>query len=154
MTWTTQALTLNNGKPVPGQSVSWQMGSGMGASSANPVITDATGIAAKALTVGPLSEGQQATATACLNGTTQCVTYKALGARAEFASLQPVAGTAQNLNHHRDPRGRWLCGFWTWVAIPWRGVWSRCINRSTPGLRRVRHGGVAYNRSCWRARPR
>jgi hypothetical protein len=31
------------------------------------------------------------------------VTYKALGARAEFASLQPVAGTAQNLTTTATP---------------------------------------------------
>src|SRR5215469_7270182 len=54
-TWTTQALTLNNGAPVSGQSVVWQAGTGITASGSKPVLTDATGIAAKALDVGPLS---------------------------------------------------------------------------------------------------
>jgi len=55
------------------------------------------GIAAKALTVGPLTEGQTATSNACLNGTSQCVTYTAFGARPEYATLQAVSGTAQSL---------------------------------------------------------
>jgi hypothetical protein len=61
------------------------------------VTTNANGIAAKALTVGPLTEGQTVTSNACLNGTSQCVTYTAFGARPEFASLVAVAGTAQSL---------------------------------------------------------
>ena len=96
-TWTTQALSLNNGVPVSGQSVVWQTGSGIIPAGGNPVLTDATGIAAKALNVGPLSGGQQATATACVNGTSQCVTYKAFGARPELAGLQAVAGTVQSI---------------------------------------------------------
>lgn len=95
VTWTTQALTLNAGAPVSGQSVAWQSGSGITAANSNPVLTNSSGVAAKNLTVGPLSEGQQATATACLNGTTQCVTYTAFGARPEFASLESVSGTSQ-----------------------------------------------------------
>jgi hypothetical protein len=37
------------------------------------------------------------TATACLNGTSQCVTYTAFGARPEYASLEAVSGTTQSL---------------------------------------------------------
>jgi len=95
VTWTAQALTLNAGAPVSGQSVAWQNGPGITTANGNPVLTNSSGVAAKTLTVGPLSEGQQATATACLNGTTQCVTYTAFGARPEFASLQAVSGTSQ-----------------------------------------------------------
>jgi hypothetical protein len=47
--------------------------------------------------VGPLAEGQQATANACLNGTSQCVSYVAYGARPEFATLQAVAGIEQSI---------------------------------------------------------
>jgi hypothetical protein len=54
-------------------------------------------VAAKTFTVGPLAKGQQATANACLNGTSQCVSYTAFGARPEFAMLQPVAGIAQSV---------------------------------------------------------
>jgi hypothetical protein len=97
MTWTTQALTLNNGAPVPGQSVTWQTGAGINGGNGSPVLTDASGVATKALNVGPLNEGQQATAAACLNGTSQCVTFTVFGARPEFASLQSVAGTAQSI---------------------------------------------------------
>jgi hypothetical protein len=94
--WTAQALTLNNGMPRSGQSVAWQLGTGIVAQG-GAVTTNANGIAAEALTVGPLSEGQTATSLACLNGTSQCVAYTAFGARPEYATLQAVSGTAQSL---------------------------------------------------------
>jgi hypothetical protein len=96
--WTAQALVLNKGAPESGQSVAWQMtGSGISIQS-GAVTTNANGIAAKALTVGALTEGQTATSQACLNGTSQCVTYTAFGARPEYASLVAVSGTAQSLS--------------------------------------------------------
>ncbi len=97
VSWTTQALVLNNGAPMSGQSVAWQTAPGITAATTVAVQTDARGIAAKLLTAGPLSEGQTASATACLNGTSQCVTYKAFGARPEYAWLQAVSGTSQSL---------------------------------------------------------
>jgi hypothetical protein len=101
--WPTQALVLNNGAPLSGQSVAWQTGAGMGAAGSGAVQTGPGGIASKLLTVGPLQEGQPATADACLNGTTQCVTFKAFGARPEYAALQAVAGTLQNISVSANP---------------------------------------------------
>ncbi len=99
LSWTTQALVLNNGNPMGGQAVAWQSsGSGITAQGSTAAISNGSGIAAKALTVGPLTEGQLATSTACLNGTSQCVTFSALGARPEYASLQAVSGAAQSLS--------------------------------------------------------
>ena len=100
--WTAQALTLNNGLPLSGQSVTWQAGTGI-AAQGGAVTTNANGIAAKALTVGPLAEGQTVTSTACLNGTGQCVTYTAFGARPEFATIAAVSGTAQSLTISGTP---------------------------------------------------
>jgi len=98
VTWTAQALVMNNGTPMSGQAVAWQAsGSGITAQGSTAAISSGNGIAAKALTVGPLAEGQVGTSTACLNGTSQCVTFTALGARPEYASLEAVAGTVQNL---------------------------------------------------------
>ncbi|HEY3625656.1 MAG TPA: IPT/TIG domain-containing protein [Terracidiphilus sp.] len=101
--WTTQALTLKNGAPLPGQSVTWQGGTAISVGGSGPTVTDSSGIATKTLTVGPLEEGQTATASACLNGTSQCITYQAFGARPEYASLQAVAGTAQSLSASATP---------------------------------------------------
>ena len=103
-TWTVQALVLSGGLPAPGQSVAWQAtaGSGIVASKA-PVLTNAAGIAAATLTVGPLAEGQTATIDACLNGTTQCVAYTAFGSRPEYATLEPVSGTTQALSSSATP---------------------------------------------------
>ena len=95
--WTAQALVLNKGLPASGQTVAWQSGASGISLESGAVTTNANGIAAKALTVGPLTEGQTVTSNACLNGTSQCVTYTAFGARPEFASLVAVAGTAQSL---------------------------------------------------------
>ena len=97
ISWTTQALVLNNGSPMAGQTVTWQTAAGMTAAGSSSAITNSSGIAAKSLTVGPLAGGQQVAATACLNGTSQCVTFTAFGARPEFATLQAVAGTVQSL---------------------------------------------------------
>jgi hypothetical protein len=97
VTWTVQALALSNGKPASGQTVIWQAtGSGISFQSGS-VTTNSSGMAAKALTVGPLTEGQTATAKACLNGGSQCVTYTAFGARPEYATLAAVSGSSQSL---------------------------------------------------------
>jgi hypothetical protein len=98
ITWTVEALALQSGTAVSGQSVTWQTASSSIAIPSGAVITNASGLAAKALTVGPLTEGQTVTATACLNGTSQCVTYTAFGARPEYATLHAVSGTTQSLS--------------------------------------------------------
>ena len=102
-TWTVEALALNNGNPSAGQSVAWQTtGSGITFQS-GAVTTNSNGIAAKSLTVGPLTEGQTVTAKACVNGTNQCVTYTAFGSRPEYASLAAVSGTSQDLSVSGTP---------------------------------------------------
>jgi hypothetical protein len=95
-TWTSEALVLANGVPQSGQAVAWQAGSGMNAGSSKSATSNTNGIAAKALTVGPLSAGQGATASACLNGTTQCVTFTATGAQPESATVETVSGARQS----------------------------------------------------------
>ncbi len=99
VTWTAQALVLNNGAPMSGQSVAWQTPSGGGitAQGGTAAISNGNGIATKSLTAGPLAEGQQAVSSACLNGTGQCVPFTVFGARPEFAILEPVSGTVQSL---------------------------------------------------------
>lgn len=104
LTWTVQALALNNGAPLANQSVSWQTGAGgITPESGAAVVTGSNGIATKALSVGPLTEGQAATIRACLNGTNQCVTFTALGARPEYAILEPISGTSQSLSLSGTP---------------------------------------------------
>jgi hypothetical protein len=95
---TVQALVLSNGQPAANQSVSWQTSSvGIAALGSTAALTNANGIASKALTVGPLAEGQTVTSSACVNGTSQCVAYTAFGARPEYYFLQPISGTTQTL---------------------------------------------------------
>ena len=61
------------------------------------VTTNSSGIATQTLSVGPLAEGQTASINACLNGTNQCVAFTAFGARPEYAALEAISGTSQNL---------------------------------------------------------
>ena len=98
-TWSVQALALFNGTPAGGQTVIWQSASsGITVSGSASATTNASGIATKTLSVGPLAEGQSSTITACVNGTAQCATYSAFGARPHFAMLQPVSGIAQHIS--------------------------------------------------------
>ena len=83
--------------------MTWQSSAGISPQGAPSNTTDSGGIASKSLTVGPLAEGQQATSNACLNGTSQCVSFIAIGARPEFAWLEPVSGTAQTLSASDTP---------------------------------------------------
>jgi hypothetical protein len=78
--------------------VTWQTSSSGIILPSGSVTTNTNGIAAKTLTVGPLTEGQTVTAKACLNGSSPCVTYTAFGARPEYATLEPVSGTAQSVS--------------------------------------------------------
>jgi hypothetical protein len=101
--WTTQALVLNNGTPMGGQTVAWQPGGGVTALASTAAITNGNGIASKALSVGPLAAGQQSTSTACLNGTGQCANFVVTGARPEYAYLDAIAGTVQMLSATGSP---------------------------------------------------
>jgi hypothetical protein len=96
--WTVQSLVLSNGIPASGQSVAWQSSSSGITIQSGSVLTNSNGVAAKTLTVGPLTEGQTVTAQACLNGSSQCISYTAFGARPEYASLEAVSGTSQSIS--------------------------------------------------------
>jgi hypothetical protein len=103
-TWTVQALVLSNGLPVANQSVAWQTSaSGIAPQGPAAALTDSSGVATQTLSVGPLSEGQQALINACLNGTSQCVAFSAYGARPEYAILRPVSGVTQSLAASATP---------------------------------------------------
>ncbi|HEV2133830.1 MAG TPA: IPT/TIG domain-containing protein [Terracidiphilus sp.] len=103
-TWTVQALVLSDGAPVSGQSVAWQTGvTGISVQGSATATTSASGIANNTLTVGPLAEGQSAVIPACLNGTSQCVTFTAIGARPAYAMLTPISGTLQTLSVSGTP---------------------------------------------------
>jgi len=87
---------LSKGSPASGQTVTWQSSAGL-QPPLSTAITNSSGVAAKSLQVGPLSVDQQALASACLNGSNQCVSFTATGARPDLAYLESVAGTVQNI---------------------------------------------------------
>jgi hypothetical protein len=95
--WTVQALVQSNGAPASGQTVTWQPGAGFQQASGGAAVTSLSGVAVKALQVGPLNTGQQATASACLNGSSQCVAFTATAASPDLAYVEGVAGTVQSL---------------------------------------------------------
>jgi hypothetical protein len=96
--WTTQSLVLSNGIAVSGQPVTWQTSSNGIILPSDSVTTNASGIAAKTLTVGPLTEGQTVTAKACLNESSPCITFTDFGARPEYATLEAVSGVSQSIS--------------------------------------------------------
>ncbi len=101
--WTVQALVLSYGLPAASQTVAWQSASGITVHGSGSALTNSSGIATQALTTGPLTEGQTATISACLNGTNQCVAYTVFGARPELATLDAVSGTSQSLPLQSTP---------------------------------------------------
>jgi hypothetical protein len=101
--WTTQALVLNGGVPQAGQLVSWQTGTGFSGGAPGTSTTGANGIAAKSLSAGPLVAGQNVAAKACLNGTSQCVSFTATGSDPAAATLSAVSGTSQSLALGQTP---------------------------------------------------
>lgn len=101
--WTVQALVLGNGSPVSGQSVIWLPASGIVLQGASSAISNSGGIATQILSIGPLAEGQQATSTACVNGTANCATFTVTGIRPDFTWLEPVSGTTQSLSVSGTP---------------------------------------------------
>ena len=99
VTWTVQALVLSNGLPASGQAVGWpSSAAGIAAQGATMALTNSAGIATQTLTVGPLAEGQLVNINACLNGTSQCIAFSAIGARPEYATLVAVSGASQTLS--------------------------------------------------------
>jgi hypothetical protein len=103
ITWTVQALVLSNGLPAAGQTVAWQSASGIAVQGSGSALTNSSGIATQTLTAGPLAEGQSATINACLNGTSQCITYTVFGARPELATLETISGATQSLTLQSTP---------------------------------------------------
>lgn len=104
VTWPVQALVLASGAPASNQAVSWQTSiSGIAPQGAAAAMTNASGVASKSLTVGPLAEGQVVTIQACVNGTSNCAAFTAIGARPAYAELQAVSGTAQSLDTVTTP---------------------------------------------------
>jgi len=102
--WTIQVLVLANGVPAASQSIAViPANPGITTQSNAAALTNAAGVATTTLTVGPLAEGQTATINACLNGTSQCVTFTAFGARPEYATLQPVSGATQSISVQSTP---------------------------------------------------
>ncbi len=101
--WAAEALVLNNGSPMSGQSVAWQAVGGISTSGSGPATSNGNGIATTILAVGPLAEGQQTVSAACVNGTSQCANFTANGARPAYAYVEAVSGTVQNLSISGTP---------------------------------------------------
>ena len=95
VSWPVQALLLSAGNPLAGQLVGWQSRAGISAS--GYVTTNAAGIAAATLAVGPLAEGQSSVTQACISGGGSCAPFAVLGARQEYGWLAAVSGTKQSL---------------------------------------------------------
>ena len=102
VSWPVQAMALVGAAPAAGVAVQWLSGSGL-AVPALAVTTDASGVANATLTAGPLAEGQTTASMACVQGTSSCVNFAALGSRPEFAYLETVSGAVQSMSAAQAP---------------------------------------------------
>jgi len=100
--WPVLAIAQSGNAPASGLSVTFQSAPGIAAPT-TAVTTNASGVAAATLIVGPLAEGQSASASACLTGTSTCSSFNAFGSRPEFASLTAVSGTSQSIAASTSP---------------------------------------------------
>jgi hypothetical protein len=100
--WPVQAIAQSGNSPAAGQNVTFESATGIAAPAA-AVSTNASGIAGAKLTVGPLAEGQSASASVCFTGTSSCAAFNVFGSRPEFASLTAVSGTGQSLQVGTTP---------------------------------------------------
>ncbi len=100
--WPVQAIAQSGTNVAAGQSVTFAGGAGIAAPTA-AVSTNQSGMANATLTVGPLTEGQSASASACLSGTSSCAVFNAFGSRPEFATLTAVSGASQSLQAGTTP---------------------------------------------------
>lgn len=102
--WPVQALVLNNGTPMSGQTVAWRAsGSGVSTQSSMAATSNSNGVAANTLAVGPVTVGQQLSYSACVNGTGNCAPFTVSAARPEFAYVVPIVGTLQNVSLSGTP---------------------------------------------------
>ena len=93
--WPTQAVVLNSaGVAQAGQTVTWTGGLGT-VVGANQSISDANGVVSDQLSAGPFSVSTNATATACLAGTTTCAIFTVTPVHPETAALAAWSGTSQ-----------------------------------------------------------
>ena len=95
-------MALTGAAPAAGVAVQWLSASGLVAP-ASPLLTDASGIASATIVAGPLVEGQTTASMACVQGTSNCVNFAALGARPEFAYLEAVSGVSQSMSVGQTP---------------------------------------------------
>jgi len=104
LNWTVQAQVIQNGALAAGQTVTWQTTvSGLTPAGNASATTNSNGIATKTLTLGPLSGGQLVAIKACVNGTSNCTSFTAIGGRTEYATLSAVSGTTQSISASSSP---------------------------------------------------
>jgi hypothetical protein len=100
--WPVQTLALSAGAPLAGQQIYFQSTAGITVP-ATPVTTNSSGIASQTLAVGPLAEGQSASATACTTSSNSCAAFQVFGSRPEFAALAAISGTTQSMQVGATP---------------------------------------------------
>ena len=95
--WNPQALVLENGQPLAGQSVNWiPMGSGVSAAAVSSV-SGANGIATQQITAGPLNPGDTIPLNACLASGGSCAQFNVIAVHTQTALLVAESGTSQTV---------------------------------------------------------
>ena len=104
--WTPQAIVLNAGAPFPGQTVTWSASSGISVPTSS-TISDANGLAAAQVSVGPFAPNTSAMVNACLQGGSPggagCAQFTIDSVHPEAAQLIAVSGAGQVLSAGEVP---------------------------------------------------
>ncbi len=97
--WTPEVILLSGTQPVQGATVLWTGSAGVQLASiaAASSTTNAAGIAATTVSVGPLAAGASAPLYACEAPAVPCVTMTVNAVHMEQAALLPVSGVGQTL---------------------------------------------------------
>jgi hypothetical protein len=93
--WPLQFQVLSSGRPVANQSVQLKSAAGLKVPS-QASVTDANGLAAMQVTVGPLLANAWVTVTACVNGTQQCANVMAVAEDPKLAYIEALSGVSQS----------------------------------------------------------
>ena len=96
VSWTPQAIVLNNSSPLQGTTVNWTGSAGAQVQTGSST-SNAAGIAASTVTAGPLAAGATAKVYGCEPQAGPCATFTINAVHAELAALLPVSGVGQSL---------------------------------------------------------
>jgi hypothetical protein len=98
VTWNAQALVLNNGSPMSGQSAAWTPLSAGVTVLGQSGVSNSAGLVSAQLSAGPLASGDVVPVDSCLTGSTTCTQFTVMAVHTQTAELTALSGTTQSVS--------------------------------------------------------